>query len=146
MTLAAALQRIDLPSLIFFTGILLSVATLEHTHVLDAMAHWLEQTLGSQSIIIFALGLLSAVVDNVPLVAASIGMYPLSAHPTDCFLWKFLAYAAGTGGSLLIIGSAAGVAAMGLEKIEFLWYMRKVSLLALTGYIGGCVCYVLLFG
>jgi Na+/H+ antiporter NhaD/arsenite permease-like protein len=143
LTLVAALQRIDISSLVFFIGILMSVATLEHTHVLAALATWLENTIGNQSIIVVALGLLSAVVDNVPLVAASIGMYPLTTYPTDSFLWEFLAYAVGTGGSILIIGSAAGVAAMSLEKIEFFWYMRKISFLALSGYAGGCLYYAL---
>ena len=81
-------------------------------------------------------------VDNVPLVAASMGMYNLQQHPTDSFLWEFMAYCAGTGGSILIIGSAAGVAAMGLEKIDFLWYMRRISGLALLGYVAGALYYI----
>ena len=89
------------------------------------------------------IGLASAVVDNVPLVAASMGMYDLATYPTDSFLWEFMAYCAGTGGSILIIGSAAGVAAMGLEKIEFGWYVRKISGLALVGYFSGAVLYIL---
>lgn len=144
LSLATALQRIDLSSLVFFIGILLAVATLEHTHILMVLAQWLDATIGSQSIIITLFGLASAVVDNVPLVAASMGMYPLSQFPTDSFIWEFLAYAAGTGGSILIIGSAAGVAAMGLEKIEFFWYVRKISLLALIGYLSGAATYILL--
>jgi len=144
LTLVAALQRIDMPSLVFFTGILLAIATLEHTHILSALAQWLDATVGNQAAIVFLIGIASAVVDNVPLVAASIGMYPLAQYPTDSFLWEFMAYAAGTGGSILIIGSAAGVAAMGLEKIEFFWYVKKISLLALLGYIGGAAAYVFL--
>jgi Na+/H+ antiporter NhaD/arsenite permease-like protein len=92
---------------------------------------------------VLLLGLLSAIVDNVPLVAASMGMYPLAQYPTDSFLWKFMAYCAGTGGSILIIGSAAGVAAMSIEKIQFIWYMRRIAWLALLGYLAGAALYVL---
>ncbi len=144
LTLVAALQRIDMSSLVFFIGILLAVATLEHTHILTLLAQWLDKMVGNQAIIVSLFGLVSAIVDNVPLVAASMGMYPMAQFPPDSFLWEFLAYAAGTGGSILIIGSAAGVAAMGIEKIEFFWYVRRISFLALIGYIGGAVAYVLL--
>jgi Na+/H+ antiporter NhaD/arsenite permease-like protein len=144
LTLVAALQRIDMPSLVFFIGILLAIATLEHAHILASLAKWLDSTVGNQAAIVFLIGLASAVVDNVPLVAASMGMYPLTQYPTDSFVWEFMAYAAGTGGSILIIGSAAGVAAMGLEKIEFFWYVKKISLLALLGYIAGAVAYLLI--
>lgn len=143
LTLGAALQRIDMSSLVFFMGILLAVATLEHSHILTSLAQWLDRTVGSQAAIVFVFGLVSAIVDNVPLVAASMGMYSLAEYPPDSFIWEFLAYAAGTGGSILIIGSAAGVAAMGIEKIEFFWYVRKISLLALIGYIGGGLVYIL---
>lgn len=142
LTLVAALQRIDMPSLVFFTGILLAIATLEHTHILSALAQWLDATVGNQAAIVTLIGLASAVVDNVPLVAASMGMYPLAQYPADSFIWEFMAYAAGTGGSILIIGSAAGVAAMGLEKIEFFWYVKKISLLATLGYFAGAAVYV----
>ncbi len=144
LTLASALQRIDMASLVFFIGILLSVATLEHSHILSSLAGWLDRTVGNQAIIVSIFGIASAIVDNVPLVAASMGMYSLEQYPTDSFLWEFLAYAAGTGGSILIIGSAAGVAAMGIEKIEFFWYVRKISLLALLGYVGGAASYIVL--
>jgi Na+/H+ antiporter NhaD/arsenite permease-like protein len=144
LTLVAALQRIDMPSLVFFIGILLAVATLEHTHILAALAHWLDRVVGNQSVIVSLFGLISAIVDNVPLVAASMGMYSMAQFPPDSFLWEFLAYAAGTGGSILIIGSAAGVAAMGIEKIEFFWYVRRVSVLTLTGYLAGAGVYILL--
>ncbi|MDP2144781.1 MAG: sodium:proton antiporter NhaD [Gallionella sp.] len=144
LTLVAALQRIDMPSLVFFTGILLAIATLEHTHILAALAEWLDATVGNQAAIVFLIGIASAIVDNVPLVAASMGMYPLALYPTDSFTWEFMAYAAGTGGSILIIGSAAGVAAMGLEKIEFFWYVKKISLLAILGYVAGAATYVFL--
>jgi len=123
----------------------LAVATLEHTHVLEMLAKWLDQTVGRQDAIVILLGLLSAVVDNVPLVAASMGMYSLTQYPTDSFLWEFIAYCAGTGGSILIIGSAAGVAAMGLERIHFFWYVKRISGLALLGYFGGAAVYILQF-
>ena len=142
-TLVHALSRIDMSSIVFFIGILLSVATLEHTHILTSLAKWLDQTVGRQDVIVIIIGLVSAIVDNVPLVAASMGMYSLADYPTDSFLWEFLAYCAGTGGSILIIGSAAGVAAMGLEKIHFGWYVKKISGLALSGYFSGVGIYLL---
>jgi Na+/H+ antiporter NhaD/arsenite permease-like protein len=142
LTLVRALTRIDMSSVVFFIGILLSVAVLEHTHILSGIAQWLDMHVGRQDIIVMIIGLVSAVVDNVPLVAASMGMYSLQQYPADSFLWEFIAYCAGTGGSILIIGSAAGVAAMGLEKIDFLWYMRKISGLALLGYLGGALFYI----
>ena len=142
LTLVSALGRIDMASIVFFVGILLAVAVLEHSHILPALAAWLNQTVGRLDLIVILIGLASAVVDNVPLVAASMGMYDLAQYPTDSFLWEFMAYCAGTGGSILIIGSAAGVAAMGLERIDFMWYARKVSLLALLGYLGGAAVYL----
>lgn len=142
LTLASALARIDMGSIVFFIGILLSVATLEHTHILASLATWLDQSVGRQDIIVLLIGLVSAVVDNVPLVAASMGMYSLEQYPPDSFLWEFMAYCAGTGGSILIIGSAAGVAAMGLEKIHFFWYVKKISGLALVGYLAGALVYI----
>jgi Na+/H+ antiporter NhaD/arsenite permease-like protein len=142
LTLVSALMRIDLSSIVFFIGILLAVATLEHTHILGALAKWLDQTVGRQDVIVTIIGLVSSIVDNVPLVAASMGMYSLAQYPTDSFLWEFMAYCAGTGGSILIIGSAAGVAAMGLEKINFFWYVKRISGLALIGYFGGIVAYI----
>jgi Na+/H+ antiporter NhaD/arsenite permease-like protein len=143
LTLTAALKRIDMSCIVFFIGILLAVATLEHTHILTALAGWLDKTVGRQDIIVTLIGLASAVVDNVPLVAASMGMYDMTAYPTDSFLWKFMAYCAGTGGSILIIGSAAGVAAMGLEKIHFFWYAKKIGGLAALGYFSGIFVYIL---
>ncbi len=142
LTLVHALMRIDMSSIVFFIGILLAVASLEHTHVLAMLAGWLDANVGRQDAIVILLGLLSAVVDNVPLVAASMGMYSLAQYPTDSFLWEFVAYCAGTGGSILIIGSAAGVAAMGLEKIHFFWYVKRISGLALMGYLGGVAVYI----
>lgn len=144
LTLVAALQRVDMSVIMFFAGILLSVATLEHAHILANLAQWFDRAVGSQAIIVMAIGLVSAIVDNVPLVAASMAMYPLAQFPTDSFLWEFIAYCAGTGGSILIIGSAAGVAAMSIEKIEFLWYLRKISFLAFVGYIAGAAAYIFL--
>jgi Na+/H+ antiporter NhaD/arsenite permease-like protein len=142
LTLVHALSRIDMGSIIFFVGILLAVATLEHTHILASLAEWLDHSVGRQDVIVMIIGVASAIVDNVPLVAASMGMYSLAQFPADHFLWQFLAYCAGTGGSILIIGSAAGVAAMGLEKIHFFWYVRKISGLALIGYLAGAGTYL----
>ncbi len=143
LTLVHALSRIDMSSLVFFVGILLAVATLEHTHILSSLAGWLNATVGRIDVIVLIIGVVSAIVDNVPLVAASMGMYSLNDFPADHFLWQFLAYCAGTGGSILIIGSAAGVAAMGLEKIHFFWYVKKISGLALIGYLAGAGTYLL---
>jgi Na+/H+ antiporter NhaD/arsenite permease-like protein len=142
LTLVHALTRIDMSSIVFFIGILLAVAALERTHILEMLAKWLDAHIGRQDVTVVLLGLLSAVVDNVPLVAASMGMYSLTQYPPDSFLWEFVAYCAGTGGSILIIGSAAGVAAMGLEKIQFFWYVRRISGLALLGYFGGVAAYI----
>ena len=140
LTLAHALSRIDHSSLLFLVGILLAVATLEHAKILESLAAWLDRSIGRQGVIVLLL--FSAIV---PLVAASMGMYPLAKYPTDAFLWEFMAYCAGTGGSILIIGSPAGVAAMGIEKIEFLWYMRRIAWLALLGYFAGAAVYVVQF-
>ncbi|MCG2576857.1 sodium:proton antiporter NhaD [Dechloromonas sp. XY25] len=137
LTLGHALSRIDMSSIMFFVGILLAVATLEHAHVLASLAQWLDQAIGRQDVIVLLIGILSAIVDNVPLVAAAMGMYSLGDFPADHFLWQFLAYCAGTGGSVLIVGSAAGIAAMGLEKISFFWYVKRISGLALIGYFAG---------
>ncbi len=142
LSLVNALMRIDMSSIVFFIGILLAVATLEHSHILNSLASFLDKSIGRQDVIVTIMGLLSAIVDNVPLVAASIGMYDLATYPPDSFLWEFIAYCAGTGGSILIIGSAAGVAAMGLEKIQFGWYVKKISWLALIGYFAGNVTYI----
>jgi Na+/H+ antiporter NhaD/arsenite permease-like protein len=141
-TVAHALSRVDHSSIVFFLGILFAVATLEHSKILAGFADWLNQTVGRQDIIVLLLGLLSAIVDNVPLVAASMSMYSLSQFPTDSFIWEFIAYCAGTGGSILIIGSAAGVAAMGIEKIKFGWYLWRISWLALLGYVAGAAVYL----
>ncbi len=144
-TAAGALQRIDTSSVLFFLGILLAVGALESMHVLHQFATWLDNTVGSQSIIVTLIGLMSAVIDNVPLVAASMGMYSLDAYPMDHFIWEYLAYCAGTGGSILIIGSAAGVAVMGMEKIDFIWYLKRISLIAMLGYFAGCGAYLVIY-
>jgi Na+/H+ antiporter NhaD/arsenite permease-like protein len=145
LTLVHALTHIDMSSIVFFIGILLSVATLEHTHILTSLAGWLDQSIGRLDVIVIVIGMVSAIVDNVPLVAASMGMYDLAKYPADSFLWEFMAYCAGTGGSILIIGSAAGVAAMGLEKIHFFWYARRIGGLALIGYAAGALAYIVQF-
>lgn len=137
-----ALQKIDTPSILFFLGILLSVSALQITGQLSSLAHFLDEKIANTNLIVLSIGLLSAVIDNVPLVAASIGMYDLSLFPTDHYFWKFLAYCAGTGGSALIIGSAAGVAAMGIERISFVWYLKHITWLALIGYIAGALVYM----
>jgi Na+/H+ antiporter NhaD/arsenite permease-like protein len=142
LTLGHALSRIDMSSIMFFVGILLAVATLEHSQVLAGLAKWLEHNLGRQDVIVLIIGIASAIVDNVPLVAASMGMYSMVDYPPDHFVWQFLAYCAGTGGSVLIVGSAAGIAAMGLEKINFFWYAKRISGLALIGYFAGAAAYL----
>jgi NhaD family Na+/H+ antiporter len=134
-TPAHALSKIDTSSVLFFLGILIAIGALEATHLLENLALWMSETIGNLDVIVIAIGLASAVIDNVPLVAATMGMYDLTTFPTDAKLWEFLAYCAGTGGSVLIIGSAAGVAVMGMEKIDFVWYIKRISLLALM-YLG----------
>lgn len=143
-TAAGALTRIDVPSVLFFLGILLAVSALESMEILHHFSTWLDQTLGDQRIIITLVGILSAIVDNVPLVAASMGMYDINVYPQDHLIWEYLAYCAGTGGSILIIGSAAGVAVMGMEKIDFLWYLKRISLLAMLGYFAGGIIYLII--
>jgi Na+/H+ antiporter NhaD/arsenite permease-like protein len=138
-----ALRKIDTPSILFFLGILLSIAALQATGVLTDVAIVMNNSIGNIKIITLLIGLLSSIVDNVPLVAAAQGMYGPEQYPTGHFFWEFLAYCAGTGGSCLIIGSAAGVAAMGLEKIEFFWYLKKIGWLALIGYLAGAAVFLL---
>lgn len=138
-----ALRKIDTPSILFFLGILVSITALESVGLLHSLAEWLDHTIGNVTIIGVLIGFLSAVVDNVPLVAASQGMYDFSTYPPDSYFWELIAYCAGTGGSTLIIGSAAGVAAMGMENINFFWYLKRISLLATIGYLAGVGVYVL---
>ncbi len=137
-----ALRKIDTPSILFFLGILLCIAALESTHILHNLAAWMDSKIGNISIITILIGILSAIVDNVPLVAAAQGMYSLDKFPMDHYYWEFLAYCAGTGGSSLIIGSAAGVAAMGLEKIDFFWYLKNIAWLAFIGYLAGAAVFI----
>ncbi|MDJ1467808.1 sodium:proton antiporter NhaD [Xanthocytophaga flava] len=144
-TAVYALQRIDTSSILFFLGILLAISCLESAHVLQGLAIWMGNTIGNLDVIVVLIGLVSAVIDNVPLVAATMGMYDLANYPMDHKLWEFLAYAAGTGGSILIIGSAAGVAVMGMEKINFMWYLKRIGILAFIGYLGGAVTYLLIY-
>ncbi|MDE3249794.1 MAG: sodium:proton antiporter NhaD [Bacteroidota bacterium] len=142
-TVARALQKVDTPSILFFLGILLAVAALQSFGLLKELAALLSVTLKNDYTIGTSLGLLSAIVDNVPLVAAAQGMYSLSDYPTDHHFWEFLALTTGTGGSAIIIGSAAGVAVMGIERIRFMWYLKKISVLALVGFVGGIAIFLL---
>jgi Na+/H+ antiporter NhaD/arsenite permease-like protein len=140
-SVAAMLHRIDTPSILFFLGILLAVGALDTSGHLRQMATFLDQTFGNIYVINILIGLLSSIVDNVPLVAAAMGMYPMTEFPADSDFWNMLAYCAGTGGSILIIGSAAGVASMSILKIDFLWYLKRISGYALLGYLSGITIY-----
>lgn len=143
-----ALERIDTPSMLFFLGILLAVGSLQVSGLLSSLAGWLDQTIPNRDIVVTAIGLLSSIVDNVPLVAGAIEMYPINEYPelaVDAKFWQYLAYCAGTGGSVLIIGSAAGVAVMGIERVEFFWYLKRISWLALIGYFAGAGAYLLMY-
>jgi Na+/H+ antiporter NhaD/arsenite permease-like protein len=137
-----AIRKIDTPSILFFLGILISVSALQSSGVLNVVSDKLTALIGNQKIIVIVLGVLSAIIDNVPLVAATQGMYSLTEFPQDHPFWLFIAYCTGTGGSILIIGSAAGVAAMGLTNIEFFWYVKKVSFWAFLGYISGALLFL----
>ncbi len=145
LRVTAVLRRIDVPSVLFFLGILTAVAGLQEAGHLTAAAHFLDNTLGNMYAVNTVIGLLSAVVDNVPLVAAAMGMYPMEQFHVDHPFWELLAYCAGTGGSILIIGSAAGVAAMGILGIDFLWYVRRMAFPAALGYFGGIMVFWLLW-
>jgi len=148
-----ALSRIEMSSILFFLGILVAVAALESASVmgsggekvglLKSVAEWLQATIPNQNIVVIFLGVFSAIIDNVPLVAASMGMY---TEPMDSKLWHFIAYSAGTGGSMLIIGSAAGVAAMGMERINFIWYFKNIAWLAAIGFLAGALVFLLMNG
>jgi Na+/H+ antiporter NhaD/arsenite permease-like protein len=140
-----ALRKIDTSTILFFLGILLCISALQSSGILISWAGYLMAHIPNQGVTVLLIGLLSSIVDNVPLVAAVQAMYPLTIYPTDHFFWEFLAYATGTGGSILIIGSAAGVAAMGMERITFFWFLKRVSLLALLGYLAGAFVYILAF-
>jgi Na+/H+ antiporter NhaD/arsenite permease-like protein len=169
---AAALAKVDVSSVLFFLGILVAIGTLEATGVLNTFAIQLDKAIGNTDIIVLTIGVLSSIIDNVPLVAASMGMYAMPTkeildfaasnpeavvdgiitytdglryYQQDAKLWEFLAYCAGTGGSMLIIGSAAGVAVMGMERIEFFWYIKKITFLAFVGYIAGALAYLAIY-
>lgn len=155
LTVQSILTKVDVPTVLFFLGILLAVSSLQSAGHLRLLATYLDEHLGNIYLINLAIGILSSIVDNVPLVAGAQGMYPLIMDAAasgynhffivDGQFWQLLAYCAGTGGSILIIGSAAGVAAMGLEKIDFIWYLKRISLLALVGYLSGVAVYYLMF-
>ena len=146
LSVIGVLKKVDVPTIFFFLGILLAVASLQSAGQLDIVATFLDKTFnGDIYIINIIIGLLSSIVDNVPLVAGAMGMYeiaPMGDFAVDGKFWEFLAYCAGTGGSVLIIGSAAGVAVMGILKIDFIWYMKNISLLALMGYLAGAATYI----
>ena len=144
LSISGVIQRVDTPSILFFLGILLAVAALQSAGHLDQMADYLNANIGNIWIINVLIGFLSSIIDNVPLVAGAIGMYELSTYAQDHIFWELLAYCAGTGGSCLIIGSAAGVAMMGILKIDFIWYMKKISLLAIAGYLAGVTAFYFL--
>ena len=145
LTVINVLKKIDTPTIFFFLGILLAVSALQTAGHLDIVAVFLDNFFkGNIYYINIIIGILSAIVDNVPLVAGAMGMYSLETFPTDHKFWEFLAYCAGTGGSMLIIGSAAGVAIMGILKIDFIWYLKKIALLAFAGYIAGALTYIAL--
>jgi Na+/H+ antiporter NhaD/arsenite permease-like protein len=142
LTVVNALKKIDTTTILFFLGILMAVSALQSGGILRSAAGLMDRAIGNQSLVVIIIGLLSSIVDNVPLVAAAQGMYDLSHFPTDHFFWEFLAYSAGTGGSALVIGSAAGIAAMGMEKINFFWYLKKISIYALAGFFSGALVYL----
>ncbi len=143
LSVTSALKKTDTTIILFFLGILLSIAALESSGLLISAAGFLNKTFANNNIIAIILGLLSSIVDNVPLVAASIGMYNLHSYPADSSFWEFLAYTVGTGGSILIIGSASGIAVMGVEKIEFGWYLKKIGWVALVGFVAGISVFLL---
>lgn len=152
LNVTTVIKAIDIPTVLFFLGILSAVAALQSAGHLDIMAEYLSVNVKNIYVINFIVGIVSSIVDNVPLVAASMGMYEIAGHGATGYMadfvkdgdfWSFLAYCAGTGGSILVIGSAAGVAAMGLEKIDFVWYLKHISIIAFVGYLFGALTFVL---
>ncbi len=139
----SALKRIDSATILFFLGILLCISSLQSIGILSNLAVWMSEKIANDTIILLTIGLVSAITDNVPLVAAVQKMFSLSQYPSGNYFWEFLAYTSGTGGSSLIIGSAAGVAAMALEKINFFWYLKKISIIAITSFFFGAFVYIL---
>lgn len=143
LSAAKALQKIDTPSILFFLGILLAVSALQSLGVLRDVATFLDNNLGDIYLTGIALGLVSALLDNVPLVAAAQAMYSVDLYPMDHNFWHFLALTSGTGGSAIIIGSAAGVAAMGVNNVDFIWYLKKIAWIALVGFAAGIAVYLI---
>jgi len=143
-SIVGVLQKIDTPSILFFLGILLAVSALQVAGHLNDLAVILDNKIGNIWIINSLIGVFSSIVDNVPLVAGAIGMYSLDVYPQNHLFWELLAYCAGTGGSILIIGSAAGVAIMGILKIDFIWYLKNITFYAFVGYISGILTFLLL--
>lgn len=137
------MTKIDISGVLFFLGILLCIDALHTAGILHTLAEWMDREIGNPDFIAIAIGLFSAVIDNVPLVAAAMGMYDLHQYPSDSSFWNLVAYCAGTGGSILVIGSAAGVAFMGLEQVQFFWYMRRLGFVALVGYVVGIIVFQL---
>ncbi len=143
MKISSAMNKIDLSSPLFFVGILLSIGSLEAAGILDSLTHMMQRYLSSEIIVAGTIGVASSIIDNVPIVAGCMNMYKMSAYPIDCPFWHMVAYCSGVGGSILIIGSAAGVTLMGVEKVDFLWYLRKISLIAFISYLAGLITFVL---
>ena len=143
LTVAYSIKKIDIPSILFFAGILMSIAAMQSTGILVSLAGHLQKAFPDEYLLNISIGLFSAVIDNVPLVAAAQGMFDMTTYPPDHSFWLFMAYCTGTGGSALIIGSAAGVAAMGMEKINFIWYLKNITFLALLGFFSGALVYIL---
>ena len=139
------LSKVDFSSIIFLLGVLLTVAAMETAGILDRWAVWMDTYLKNKDIIVALMGLMAAVIGNVPLTAASMGMYDLSLYPVDSKLWEMIAYSVGAGGSLLVIGSAAGVVVMGMEKITFAWYLRKITLPVFIGYAAGILSFLMIY-
>src|SRR5690606_6917106 len=144
LSISSIITRIDTPSILFFLGILLAVSALQVGGHLLQLSQILDANFDSIYLVNLFIGILSSIIDNVPMVAAAMGMYTLDVYPVDNMFWELLAYCAGTGGSILIIGSAAGVAIMGIFRIDFIWYLKRISFVALLGYLAGLVTYILL--
>lgn len=157
LSVVGVIRKVDTTSVLFFLGILVAIGSLQATGLLNELAAFMDRTIPNENMVVMTIGLLSSIVDNVPLVAAGMGMYPMPPlnpadviegvkyYPQDDHFWEFLAYCAGTGGSALVIGSAAGVAVMGMEKMDFFWYFKKMSLLAILGYFSGAVTFLLTY-
>lgn len=144
LKITAIMNKIDLSSALFFIGILLSIGSLEASGILEALTETMQSYITNETLIAGTVGIASSIIDNVPIVAGCMNMYKMSVYPVDCSFWQMIAYCSGVGGSILIIGSAAGVAFMGMEKVDFLWYTKKVSLIALISYLAGLGAFLLL--